>query len=224
MTGLQIEYAKHLEQARHNAELERQGRDTISETVRSNQAREGETHRANLAQESLKGELNDITDRHYLRGDTENKRHSLVTESLDLGKLYEQSRHNLASENAQNVSNALTGMSTALQYDVGLKNAEASSQRSQAALKTAETGALAQTWRQNVDSANLVREGALATSKIQNDAAQRALQQEQTRTQVSQQRVNRANELSTQINSAKTIIDAAVNIGRLLTGKKGSAR
>lgn len=40
MTSNQIEYAKHIESARHNVEMESQGRDTISENKRHNRRTE----------------------------------------------------------------------------------------------------------------------------------------------------------------------------------------
>lgn len=97
----------------------------LQETIRANQAREGETHRANLASESLR--LRDTLEsiRHNQKlenismfnlGETwrsnrarenENQRHNLETESLQSSTIAETNRANLANEAIRNEANKI---------------------------------------------------------------------------------------------------------------------
>lgn len=87
MTRNQISYVQHLENVKHNREMERQGRRGLTETERSNKSREFETHRSNVAQETE-------TRRSHLANET-NERYRNVT---DRAKLGETQRSNMANE------------------------------------------------------------------------------------------------------------------------------
>lgn len=139
MTTNQIEFAKHVEQSRHNREMESQGRDTITETKRSNVARETETNRSNVANESIKRDTNTINMLHFERMDAETERSNRAREaetaranrareSIDLGlgqanlglgyaNLGELNRHQLVAEatnlfSAQELANYNRGQLT----------------------------------------------------------------------------------------------------------------
>lgn len=105
MTTQQIEYAKHLEQQRHNKATEELGTAQLNETVRYNTASLAETQRANLARENLTSQQNVINNAHYQRMDAEAARHNVASESiarsqvgLGYAQLSEAQRHNLMGE------------------------------------------------------------------------------------------------------------------------------
>lgn len=118
MTSNQIEYAKYKESQRANLEKERQGRDTIEESRRSN-----------LAKESLQADSNFITSSHYSNLDSENARHNQAVEE-------ENHRTNLENEAIRRASNAVNY--TVGMKDVGLISAQTATQDSQRRLNDAK--------------------------------------------------------------------------------------
>lgn len=97
MTNVQVSYAEHQENARHNVATEQEANRhnvvTETETNRSNRANEKETKRSHKAQE-----------KHNRNVLAEQQRHSMVTESQTDRQLSEQERHQRASEDAQKYS------------------------------------------------------------------------------------------------------------------------
>lgn len=91
---------------------------SLLENTRANKAREGETNRANLAQEELKRRELIEANRHNLVSEGETHRSNVARESeanrSNLAKELETNRHNLATENISAVQ-AVTG-----QQQVGL--------------------------------------------------------------------------------------------------------
>lgn len=98
MTNIQVAYAEHIENARHQVETEREAnRHNVAseaETSKHNRATEKEarkvrkeTKRSNKAQEKLKKQQNDET-----------QRHNLVTEGQGQQSLDEQALHNRNTE------------------------------------------------------------------------------------------------------------------------------
>lgn len=106
MTRNQIDYQKHVEQARSNRvnekETERANRAResqlereLAETQRSNQARETETHRSNVAKETETNRSNIVSERETARS---NLAKELETNRANLAKETEANRSNLAQE------------------------------------------------------------------------------------------------------------------------------
>lgn len=97
MTNVQVSYAEHQENARHNVATEQEANRhnvvTETETHRSNRANEKETKRSHKAQE-----------KHNRNVLAEQQRHSMVTESQTDRQLSEQERHQRASEDVQKYS------------------------------------------------------------------------------------------------------------------------
>lgn len=120
MTQNQINYAKHIEQQRHNLANETQDAANLAETARSNQVREKETHRANRVGERE-------TKRSNKAREKETRRHNKATELNANQTLTEQNRHNLADEGIRrdtnvetNRHNLATESLTNKQIDTGL--------------------------------------------------------------------------------------------------------
>lgn len=101
MTQNQINYAKHIEQQRHNLATESQDVASLAETTRSNKAREKETHRSNRSNERETKRSNKTRER-------ETKRHNKATELTANKTLTEQNRHNLADEGIRRDTNTET--------------------------------------------------------------------------------------------------------------------
>lgn len=132
MTHNQIEYAKHLENVRHNTvseqETERSNRATLSETSRHNVAFEQETHRSNVVNENeaLRSHLAVETETHRsnvakeqetqrsnIAKETETHRANLATELWRNQSLAETVRSNRASESLKAEQNAISRSSVA---------------------------------------------------------------------------------------------------------------
>lgn len=120
MTANQIAYRNSVETARHNREMERltgeaqseQRRSNLSreaETNRSNLATEAETARANQARESLTHQTNVINSSHFSSMDAETLRTHMANEDIEKYRATEQARHNVASEYATQIANAISG-------------------------------------------------------------------------------------------------------------------
>lgn len=110
MTRNQIEYWKLQETQRSNLEYERQGREQLAETKRSNLARETETNRSNLARETethranlmheYQVDLQRRQDAYFtLRNQIETNRSNLAQEKIAKQRNDEQHRTNVANEN-----------------------------------------------------------------------------------------------------------------------------
>lgn len=136
MTHNQIDYAKHLEDIRHNQivekETNRQNVASLNETIRNNtvmsaenvrhnQQYELETNRHNVASEQIERDKNIINRDHYVRQDAvakqnanETQRNNKFNNEVDVGKLNIDSRYKSAlietaySNAAANTRNAST--------------------------------------------------------------------------------------------------------------------
>lgn len=125
MTANQINYARHLEDKRHNEATE-------SETKRNNLVVSTETNRHNLATEAEQARTNTINDNHYQRMDAETKRHNQVYEQ-------ETNRHNLATESIGAYEASTNRFNAISNREIGLANANANAMQAEAARKNAAT-------------------------------------------------------------------------------------
>lgn len=110
MTHNQIDFQNLKESQRHNLEMERQGRDVLSESSRHNQAIELETNRSNLINESIKrGSLSETIRSNQAK---ENLQHesNILNYNVGMYNARENARHNLASESETTAHNRISEM------------------------------------------------------------------------------------------------------------------
>lgn len=118
MTSNQINMLRHLEDVRHNYEVEnetyRSNRARETETYRSNRARESETKRANLAEEAYRNMALIETSRHNVR-----------SEYIDIANVRELERSNKSREEETNRHNQQNEIETKRhnKREEGIKNA-----------------------------------------------------------------------------------------------------
>lgn len=127
MLSVQVQYAEHLENARHNREMERVQSGTLSESIRHNKVLEDQGFK-NLQEVS----------RHNLITESQQDRQIAINQGhLNLGKdtLQETIRHNLITE------------------ENALKQAKASLIQAQAAMRNAETNAQRAIAQNSLDAA-----------------------------------------------------------------------
>lgn len=107
MTRNQIDYAKHLEQARANRVQEALQAEVNSENRRHNLQTEAETTRTNRENEAIRTQTNAINATHYATMDSETNRHNLASEALLQRQQTETERYNrevLAETNRANLA------------------------------------------------------------------------------------------------------------------------
>lgn len=127
MLSVQVQYAQHLENQRHNKEMERIQSGTLSESVRHNKVLEDQGFK-NLQE----------VNRHNLITESQQDRQIAINQGhLNLGRdtLNETIRHNLITE------------------ENALKQAQASLTQAQAAMRNAETNAQRAIAQNNLDAA-----------------------------------------------------------------------
>lgn len=152
MLATQINYWSYVENKRHNLENERQGRDSIKESIRHNTS----TERIQQAQVD------------------ESVRHNKVWESQNQWMNTETKRHNLASEHIgsrQADAAYISAMASKSQAETARKNLTYTAQQAAAALKNAQSNYMnAATNRYNAETNR-----ATGISKVWTDTSQRAL-------------------------------------------------
>lgn len=118
MTEIQLKYQNHLENVEHNRNTEEQARNELSETVRSNKAREGENRRHNIQTEGETVRHNKVTEsqtdksiketvRSNKARERENVRSNKARESIQKGTLSESIRSNKANEAIKRETNRI---------------------------------------------------------------------------------------------------------------------
>nr|AVX53784.1 putative ORF1 [Marmot picobirnavirus] len=117
MTQNQIRWQEHLENKRHNVEMEKQGSRSQDEIERHQRVVESETARSNLANEDLKRQGNVINDMHFMRSDAEMQRSNIAKERENL-------RHNRATEYLGQLNYTL-GMGNLQEQQLHDRNTEA---------------------------------------------------------------------------------------------------
>lgn len=98
MTRNQISFAELQEKKRYNKAQEGLASDTLTETQRSNRAREAETHRSNLANEYELRRAHLINEAEAERSHRANERIGYMNNYVDQQRLQETQRANLAQE------------------------------------------------------------------------------------------------------------------------------
>lgn len=168
MTNIQVAYAQHMENARHQVETEREANRhalvTEAETAAHNREAEREarkvrkeTKRSNKAQEKLKSQAQ-----------AEAKRHALVTESQGQQQIDETKRHDEASE-----SISLTSAQIAAQARIAAAQIAAASAQTVAGINAQMNLAISEA---NNYQKKLDRDASLAKN-AQNVASQKQIAQ-----------------------------------------------
>lgn len=96
------------EQRRHNVQTEGLSASQLSETVRSNKAREAETNRANVAKETEQHRSNTVQEWLKRQQNVETNRANLAQERLKHEQNVEQNRSNLANEVIRSEANYIS--------------------------------------------------------------------------------------------------------------------
>lgn len=126
MTTNQIQYQAHLENVRHNKEMERQGVLNIDELVRHQKAVEGETARSNLANEFIRSQANAIN----ASSVRETARANQAREGIQWASNYETQRSNLANEEIRRGANAINAQNAETnEYQAAIADYNAQTQR-----------------------------------------------------------------------------------------------
>lgn len=148
LTSNQIAYFRAQEEARHNAELEAQGRTGLVETNRHNIETErtanyvasiNNTHYMRQDAEAQRHNLSveRETNRSNLQNESETRRHNYATESINANILAETNRHNMVFEAQQERSLDEARRHNIEAERIGMSQASASQLGSTAALQSA---------------------------------------------------------------------------------------
>ena len=191
MTHNQIDYAKHLEDVRHNQivekETNRQNVATLNETVRNNTTVNTETARRNVSVESETNRHNVQTEGIQQQQNVINQNHFARQDSVAAFNAEETQRHNIASERISSMQTANDAYYKHAQADAATRNAGTNSVNSLSNIQKNK-------WDYEVNKEKL-KQGEMAVK--------------------SEKALNTAKTVKTYIDSAGSILDFANNVGNL---------